>query len=625
MPLKFTLLLMFCYVICPGQTPPEKALPNIYITYAEVQAMLRKGNNSYTYPKQPWSYADQLEPAISYLHFPDGFYNIYENKTRNYLIARGTIINEKQTGTWHYYYPNKCISRSYTYPNPQANDTVNVKVYNHLGEVYADLKYRHDVLCGKQIYYGAYLYNSPQTSYDSPYYTKKSGYEIYNGSRTPLECNLSVWNDDYDDDYSYGEARIVKNKDSTTYRNEQGVPMLRIIHNIKPGVTPYHPIVKNEVWKIELSSLNGDKLRCEFNNRNQTYDSTYSINEFISRRPFQEYKNLSKLIISFLATDTANMNKLLKNISGTQHLEHLEDIIILPSLNYIPPFVYDCKHLKSLHISYFTGDWDNEKMNCLSQLETFSAGVNTSLAADKLLKQLGQLPNLKVLSLGESHEWHKLKNLHLLRNLTRLSLHPVVNNKDMFTTNIKIPKDVFGLKHLVYFTNSYGGNYFYASYRKMLKKLPNCLYTPFALGCLEAGTNILLAKDTAVKIEDIKVGDIVLAYDHNTNTIDTSLVTKTFIHRNNNMSCLELYVQTKDSLIKIGTTGNHPFFIGGNETINAGGIKLTDKLMFTDASRHISRPAVQKIVRLKQNYHTVYNIETTKHNYFANGILVHNK
>lgn len=622
MPLKFTLLLMFCHILCPGQTPSEKVLPNIDITYGEVNAILHKGNNLHAYAKQPWSYTDNLELAISCLHLSDGFYSIYENKTHKYLIAKGAIINEKQIGAWHYYYPNKCISRSYTYPDPQASDTVKVKVYNHLGDLYADLNYRYDVLWGKHIYYGSCLYNSPQTSYND-LYTKKSGYEIYNGSRTPVECNLSVWKDDYD--YSYGETHIVKNEDSTTYRNAHGIATLRIMHKRKPAATQHPPIVKDHIWKIELSSLDGDKLRCVFNNHNEMHDSTYSIDEFISRHPFQDYKNLSKLIISFWATDTANTNKLLKNISGTQHLEYLEEIIITPGLDHIPPFVYDCKHLKSLHISYFTGDWDNEKLDCLSQLEMFSAQVNSPLAADKLLKQLGQLPNLKSLSLGQSHEWYKLKNLHLLGNLMRLSLPPLVSDKDRFSTKIKIPKDVFELKHLAYFTNSYGGKYFYASYRKMLRKLPNCFYTPFGLGCLEAGTKILLAKDTSVRIEDIKVGDIVLAYDHNTNTIDTSLVTKTFIHRNNSMDCLELYVQAKDTLIKIGTTENHPFFIGGHETLNAGSIKPSDKLMFADESRHISYPAVQKIVRLKQNYHTVYNIETTKHNYFANGILVHNK
>ena len=129
--------------------------------------------------------------------------------------------------------------------------------------------------------------------------------------------------------------------------------------------------------------------------------------------------------------------------------------------------------------------------------------------------------------------------------------------------------------------------------------------------CFVAGTMV----ETAVgqtPIEKVKIGDIVKTYNTETNKVETSTVTETFIHPDNSN---RLIINNK-----INTTPEHPFYIGG-EWVQAGNLKVGDELHHLDGTKH-------KITSIDGDTtnQTVYNFEVEgTHNYFVEGYLVHNK
>lgn len=626
----FLLFLISNFLYFTSFSQANSKLKKINITYDKIIPSPLEGNISNYYQYGPWSYAEYAEERSAILNnLSDGIYNIYENKSYKYLIARGTVVDKKKIGKWNYYYPNKKISQIVNYENGKKNDTT--KVYNHIGELYACLNYKNDKLFGKQIYYGKYIYKYMQSSVDESYYThsKKLGYEIYNEARMPVESNISFWTDN--NYYTFGEIRQLQNSDSIICWNSLNIPILYNYTDINKqhriiNAKQNRPIFKDNIWKINVSLEDPNKIRFEFfDGPHLSYDF-YTIDEYNSKyNDIKEYKNLIEFNLSLYYPDSIKNSYIINNITGTKNLEYLQKISIFsPNLYKIPDFLYQCKNLKEFNCGTSFINWANEKTDSLINLEIFSAGINLN-SADILIKQLSQLPKLSILDIGGFNEWHKLKNLYLLQNIKQLSLNPIVNNDNLFTIKLKIPKDIFKLENLVDFKNSYGGKYFYKSYKKMLHKLPNCFYSPFGTGCLEKGTKISLSNGNSTNIEDIKVGDILISYNVGKNSIDTTTVTKTFIHKENIFDCINIFLQINDSIIKIGATSNHPFFKSSNEIINAGSIKVNDKLMYVDKSNIIIFPMVKKVEKLKGKYTIVYNIETTKHNYFANGILVHNK
>ena len=621
----FLLFIISNFLYFTSFSQANSKLKKTNITYDKIIPSPKEADISSYYQYGPWSYAEAAERSAYLNNLSDAIYNIYENKSHKYLIATGTVVDKKKIGKWYYYYPNNKVYQIVNYKNGERNDTS--KLYNHLGELYSDFNYKKNKLCGKQIYYGNYLCRYMQNSVDNSYYThtKKQGYEIYSETWMPDESNLSFWTD-------VGEIKQLQNSDSIIWLNSLGIPILynytdREKQNNRLNTKQYRPINKNNIYKINVIKENPNEIRFEFfdGTNGMSYD-IYTIEEYISKyNDIQDYKNLIEFHISFYTKDSIQNDNIIQNITGTKSLNHLEKIVIYSSnLSKIPSFVYECNNLKELHISSPFNSWNNEKIESLTNLEILSANSNL-ISTDNLIKQIYQLPKLNILELGSSNEWYKLKNLHLLQNIKQLSLYPNVNNDNIFTIKLKIPKDVFKLKNLIYFQNRYGGKHFYKSYKIMLKKLPNCYYSPYGTGCLEKGTKISLSNNNDINIEDVKVGDILIAYNEETNSIDTTTVTKTYIHKENVFDCMEIFLQINDSIIKIGTTSNHPFFSQSKGIINAGSIKIDDKLIYIDKSNKIIYPKVQKIQKLKEKYNTVYNIETTKHNYFANGILVHNK
>ena len=90
--------------------------------------------------------------------------------------------------------------------------------------------------------------------------------------------------------------------------------------------------------------------------------------------------------------------------------------------------------------------------------------------------------------------------------------------------------------------------------------------------CFLPGTKILMADGTTKNIEDIKVGDLVKAFDEKTGEIKTAKVTKVFHHSKEEMGDYYLVI---NGWLRV--TPNHPIYANG-KWIEAGKLKVGDRL-----------------------------------------------
>lgn len=141
-----------------------------------------------------------------------------------------------------------------------------------------------------------------------------------------------------------------------------------------------------------------------------------------------------------------------------------------------------------------------------------------------------------------------------------------------------------------------------------------------AVACFKKNTKVLTNKGY-VNIQDIKVNDLVMSYNIESNNNEYSKVIKTFEHKDTKDY---LYKITSKSIV-IEATSKHPICIKNNELeyIEAEKLKINDKLVDLNGNLHL----IDKI-EFNVIVDNFYNLEVEKnHNYYVteNDILVHNK
>ena len=130
-------------------------------------------------------------------------------------------------------------------------------------------------------------------------------------------------------------------------------------------------------------------------------------------------------------------------------------------------------------------------------------------------------------------------------------------------------------------------------------------------GCFLAGTLITMANGTQKPIEEIQVGDIVLAFNENTGQIEPDTVTKAFSHPGE-----DTYLIINRTL---KVTSAHRVLSKG-KWVKIKDLKIGDTLTNAQGEDVV----IFDIVEVKESVE-VYNFETNSfHTYIANGFIVHN-
>ncbi|HVU01625.1 MAG TPA: Hint domain-containing protein [Polyangiaceae bacterium] len=143
-----------------------------------------------------------------------------------------------------------------------------------------------------------------------------------------------------------------------------------------------------------------------------------------------------------------------------------------------------------------------------------------------------------------------------------------------------------------------------------------CQYS--APACLATGTPITLADGTTRPIERIRVGDRVLAYDVTTGTTRPQRVSETFHHAAR---------ENQDGIVLVDgalvATGNHPFYANGR-WVRADELRAGDRLVRLSGAA--AATAMIGSVEALGGEQETWNLEVEgDHDYFAGGVLVHNK
>lgn len=135
-------------------------------------------------------------------------------------------------------------------------------------------------------------------------------------------------------------------------------------------------------------------------------------------------------------------------------------------------------------------------------------------------------------------------------------------------------------------------------------------------GCFLAGTPIAMADGSYKNIEDVAIGDQVLAYNPATGRLDTDTVDNTFNHTADQMGS-DYYVIIND---EIKVTPNHPVYTQRG-WVTVGDLTTHDMLL-NQSGDFFPITSLQKVYQQAP----VYNLEVTNdHDYFAQGMLAHNK
>jgi len=149
--------------------------------------------------------------------------------------------------------------------------------------------------------------------------------------------------------------------------------------------------------------------------------------------------------------------------------------------------------------------------------------------------------------------------------------------------------------------------------------------------CFVAGTKITMADGSLKNIEDIVVGDEVLAYDVLNKTTYKTVVLKTF---ESTSSCIATITLNNGTEIKC--TPSHPLLTqDGFKSVNpnyndvmreysSSILEVNDEVILEDGIFTVESISLEEISVPVYNFHVLSNGNNINCTYFANGVVVHN-
>lgn len=147
-------------------------------------------------------------------------------------------------------------------------------------------------------------------------------------------------------------------------------------------------------------------------------------------------------------------------------------------------------------------------------------------------------------------------------------------------------------------------------------------------GCFVAGTQVLMADGTEKPIEDIQVGEAVLAWNEETKRMFSTTVVKALHHEQKPQILFDVEL---DDGRKFTVNNDHPMYV-----VEDGDFVFTDELAgrfakgepitFQDSK---NQPVKVASLRMRRDTCKMYNLyvegqRKNGHTYYASGILVHN-
>jgi hypothetical protein len=587
----------------------------------------------------------------------DGFYMVVNDnpeKNKN-IIALIPVKNGKIDGKRYLFDTETRVNKILEY---DKGTLLKITTFNHLGETYSK-EFFNEKGIDSTVFFGKKLYERRNFSMDdySINFKQKCGYttlayeplkeeeedlDTYNHFRIIEErSDFYEWNNYSRQDVFYGDAKILRfngkefrfNKygdksnfgfiESDTNCSEDWKELNTIDSTYYFDLDPYH-------YCSSSSYLNAYKTIKQMKNlitlSVYSYPSIYwKENELIE----EEYSNNSDYYDSIEYVTGIHRYKpysisLLPDLKPMPYLENIE--IYSNQNKLLKKKIYSINSLKTLSLSSQKLDEVIKGIQKCQNIETLTISGQVD-DFNKLILECSKLPKLKILYIKIFDGKSIPTNLYLLKNLEVFSLiiHGKIDWRNQETpVNFKLDSShIKNFKNLNYFVS----NLFTPELKTYLNKnMPKCFISEPGDGCLAKGTKVSLVNNKDLPIEQLKIGDSLLAYNEITKLIDTTVVTNTFAHLTHFNNCLSIELEINGKVQTIQTTDNHPFFCKEKGWVKAGELTGDFHLLIHDTnSTKGTFIKIKSITKLIEGLPEVYNIETSIHNYFANGILVHNK
>lgn len=332
-----------------------------------------------------------------------------------------------------------------------------------------------------------------------------------------------------------------------------------------------------------------------------------------------EYQNLLDVSIRMEKMSPGTFKKLDKLAS----LPRLESIALFSGASEFPGFILKCKNLKRLTLDDTKIRLIPASIVSLGKLYFVSLSGNMSMDYETSLKNLSLLPSLHELLLPLDFGKPLPKNIVLLKGLWHLSIgdYTVCTKDTSPSFNINL---IYQLKQLRQLEVCYD-QFYKIDHFSFAAKMPGCRISQYET-CFSGDTKLLMANGNEKAISEISEGDIVLCPDDSGAGYDTTVVTRLFFHHEPMEGLLNfiLEIPGETDRVCLSTTAIHPFFANG-EWKKAAELCAGDELQYCSPEGRKCTAVVKEITRSPGSGAYVYNIRTSRHTFFAGGILVHNK
>lgn len=548
----------------------------------------------------------------------DGNYTVYWDSTAEVKYLYGTITNGKKVGIWTYYHLNEIPSHTISYSNGLINGSV--VDYSYTGDT-LEVNYYENGIPTHGIQWNDYYglrdaRNWPELTWT--YANKISVSTYYDDHGKITEIDSHNYNTNIRHDILFDE------------NGDPGVEYYSNMSNQSNIKTVHHEqrVSLNSPTRFTVHLQNSDEW-----------------NKLDSLPLFPHLKSVSIDWSSTTEISDDSIALLSKKLEVLSNCDSLTSMFIHIG-GRVPSSVYDIRTLTHLDVSA-TGSIDHRISN-LRNLEElkwwnwrFEKHGDTTLTIPRSFGKLKKLRSLELylyIMRNPSKELKPLKNLPELEVLIfyycRLHEFPesIADIKSLKVLHLlggdggfgvtgltSLPETFFKMINLraVYLPVTVPDSLF----RMYRKKLPLCMFETESL-CFSAETGIAMADGSTKLISQIRAGDIVLAYDFNTHKVDSSRVTHFLVHTGAEVTLLN--IKTNNGL-ELWVTPNHPVYVGNNNFAPAACVSASSSLVHLNKTDEIAAMSVTTTSARSRTCAVVYNFGTTKGNYFANGILVHNK
>ena len=341
------------------------------------------------------------------------------------------------------------------------------------------------------------------------------------------------------------------------------------------------------------------------------------------------YTNLRQLYIH--VTDSAMLEKVQSKLAVLPQLKKLRSVYLSGIFREIPPGVQNASQLTLLSLQGSQIRKIPRSIARLKNLNTLLLNPDSGRNYAASLQNLARLPKLSTLTFPYPfdhllpEELKQVRSLRVLNISSRMNCPPEYSDLSQSQKTDSMNLLFLGsMKWLQEVTLCY---HFYHS--PVLRKLqPNINWLQLnpdgAEFCFTPETEITLITGQRKKISEIKPGDQLKGYQEESGNIEPTTVNLVYQHPVSHPAMIQVSCKRKNGeQLSVTATPEHPFFVAG-KWLKVADLRTGMTLQYC-FDETLETVIISGTSIFNSPVESVFNLNTSLHTFFANGLLVHNK